>query len=486
MIFPMIYAHAQINSIRLFPVSNEKALVAWKLTDKSDQYIGQFVLNTGEKDGENFAIYGNDLTVFNSSGEFMVVRSKSDQGSEISQGITNYQGRIYYSTENYSDDFRLSSHYWPTCGVGALDFEQQLKSYGDNFLYTFQNEGYLASYQINHSGEMSTVFEVDLNTYHISMDILPDSTCLFVWFNIRRWEEENDFPIGIYASSMKNGKTLQDSVIIKEYPDSLIEEISWDPWSVVPHLRLATLNDSTFQLFIISRDSSSLLTYLLDRNALIKGMNDYPIPGLSEHLEKKISYINAFNISNFFENSRAIFITAEVLEHDHTKTENYLYNFNNQGGLIGTPLIDTTHVFKRDCFSYKTGEATFLNTSVVDSEARIDTYENFTKLSSKKLGLVSAIEERKAARPEAFQLGQNYPNPFNPSTTINFHIEKSGQYTLSVYNTVGQLVREVFSKNLLAKEYSIHFEAGNLSSGAYFYQLSGEGYRSMQKFLILK
>lgn len=486
LIFSLINAHAQSYSIRLFPATNERALVAWSLADKEDQYIGQFILNSGEKEGENFYLYGNELAGFNSLNEIMAVKTTSYFGSEYFPGSTEYTAKIFYATGNLSNEIPLASEMWLMCGVGARGFEEILMGYGESFIYTCQNSGFLSSYIYNRDGEKAAEYEGNPNTVHISMDILPDSTCLIVWFNVRNWEEVEDLPLGIYASILKNGRVLRDSILIKEYPDSLGEVISWSPTSASPFQKLVTLNDSTFQLFILEIDSSHLNSYLLGRNAEIKEVKKYAIPDAYNRDETKISYINAFNISNFSENSMAVFFSADIADSFRSHREYYLYYFNEQGDAIGPPLIDTTQVFRGDYFIYKTGAESFLNPSITDGEARIDTYENFTKISSIKLGLVSSIKERTDVHPEIFQLSQNYPNPFNPTTTINFRISESGHYTLDVYNAAGQLVRKVFSRNFSVKNYSIKFEAENMSSGTYFYKLSGQGFSKVQKFTVLK
>ena len=87
---------------------------------------------------------------------------------------------------------------------------------------------------------------------------------------------------------------------------------------------------------------------------------------------------------------------------------------------------------------------------------------------------------------ERFALYQNYPNPFNPSTTIKFHIQKPGHYTLSVYNVRGQKVATVLDEDLQSQDYTIHYNAGNLATGVYTYELSGAGSRQIKKFVLMK
>ncbi|MGE5862070.1 MAG: T9SS type A sorting domain-containing protein, partial [Ignavibacteria bacterium] len=85
-----------------------------------------------------------------------------------------------------------------------------------------------------------------------------------------------------------------------------------------------------------------------------------------------------------------------------------------------------------------------------------------------------------------YQLSQNYPNPFNPSTVINFTIPQSGNVTLKVYNSVGQEVATLLNEYKNASNYSVDFNAANLSSGVYFYTLKANNFTQTRKMLLLK
>ncbi len=88
--------------------------------------------------------------------------------------------------------------------------------------------------------------------------------------------------------------------------------------------------------------------------------------------------------------------------------------------------------------------------------------------------------------PEKFELSQNYPNPFNPATTIQFSIKDAGEYSLRVYNTLGQLVTTLFSADYTPGSYSITFNGSNLASGIYFYNLTGKNVNVTKKMILIK
>jgi len=107
-------------------------------------------------------------------------------------------------------------------------------------------------------------------------------------------------------------------------------------------------------------------------------------------------------------------------------------------------------------------------------------YDGTTKYSK-------VIEVTVNAAPAEFSLYQNYPNPFNPSTTIKFTVAKSGITTLKIYNALGQEVKTLFNTQTEAGQvYSINFNASNLASGIYFYQLKQGSQVQTEKMLLMK
>lgn len=85
-----------------------------------------------------------------------------------------------------------------------------------------------------------------------------------------------------------------------------------------------------------------------------------------------------------------------------------------------------------------------------------------------------------------YSLSNNYPNPFNPSTTIKFNIPTEGFVTLKVYDMLGREVVTLVNENKSVGEYSYNFNAANLASGMYIYQLKVNNYVSSKKMLLIK
>jgi hypothetical protein len=85
-----------------------------------------------------------------------------------------------------------------------------------------------------------------------------------------------------------------------------------------------------------------------------------------------------------------------------------------------------------------------------------------------------------------YELLQNYPNPFNPATIIEYSIKEEGNVELVIYDVLGKVVVKLLDERKLAGNYSVQFDASNLSSGIYFYTLRVNDFVSTKKMLLIK
>jgi len=93
--------------------------------------------------------------------------------------------------------------------------------------------------------------------------------------------------------------------------------------------------------------------------------------------------------------------------------------------------------------------------------------------------------------PETFGLAQNYPNPFNPETTIQYTLKQAGEVKVSIYNALGQRVRELVNSVQPAGEYRVTWNGrdasgAQVSSGIYFYRLQAAGTNLVRKMTLLR
>ncbi|HZW39043.1 MAG TPA: T9SS type A sorting domain-containing protein [Ignavibacteriaceae bacterium] len=85
-----------------------------------------------------------------------------------------------------------------------------------------------------------------------------------------------------------------------------------------------------------------------------------------------------------------------------------------------------------------------------------------------------------------FSLEQNYPNPFNPITTIQFSIESKSFVSLKVFDLLGREAATLISEEINSGIHSVNWDASEMQSGVYFYELKTEGFSETKKLVLLK
>lgn len=96
------------------------------------------------------------------------------------------------------------------------------------------------------------------------------------------------------------------------------------------------------------------------------------------------------------------------------------------------------------------------------------------------------IQQISSNVPSGYVLSQNYPNPFNPATKIMFALKQTGFVTLKIYDITGRLVKVLAEEVLNTGEYESVFNAGELSSGIYFYTLRTDNFVQTKKMILTK
>ncbi|MBU2507337.1 MAG: T9SS type A sorting domain-containing protein [Bacteroidetes bacterium] len=100
--------------------------------------------------------------------------------------------------------------------------------------------------------------------------------------------------------------------------------------------------------------------------------------------------------------------------------------------------------------------------------------------------LIDAIKPSERIISSNFSLNQNYPNPFNPITNIRYSISEESYVRVIVYDILGNEIETIVTERQKKGEYEVHFNAGNLSSGVYYYRLYVGNNTITKKLILLK
>ncbi len=118
--------------------------------------------------------------------------------------------------------------------------------------------------------------------------------------------------------------------------------------------------------------------------------------------------------------------------------------------------------------------------------SRKEAFITSTRFIFKKEDISIPTNNEWDTKPIGIRLNQNYPNPFNPSTNISFSLSKPQDIEISIYDLLGRKVEVVFKGDKLSGDHTINFNARNLSSGIYFYELKVGDFTERKKMTLVK
>jgi hypothetical protein len=113
------------------------------------------------------------------------------------------------------------------------------------------------------------------------------------------------------------------------------------------------------------------------------------------------------------------------------------------------------------------------------------------------LGNITSVHENSEVKiPAEYVLEQNYPNPFNPSTQIKFGLPFNSSVRITIYNLLGEVVRELVNTDMNSGVHTVQWNAEDISgrkvsSGIYFYELNAHGvngnqFDQVRKMILMK
>ena len=95
-------------------------------------------------------------------------------------------------------------------------------------------------------------------------------------------------------------------------------------------------------------------------------------------------------------------------------------------------------------------------------------------------------ESKNITLVNSFSLNQNYPNPFNPVTTIKYSIPRISRIVIKIYDVLGNEITTLIDEEKPVGTYELNWNADNLTSGVYFYQLKAGDFVETKKMVLMK
>lgn len=88
--------------------------------------------------------------------------------------------------------------------------------------------------------------------------------------------------------------------------------------------------------------------------------------------------------------------------------------------------------------------------------------------------------------PIRYELEQNYPNPFNAATKIKYSIPQLSNVVIRIYDILGSEIETLVNVEKTAGIYELNWNAANLPSGVYIYQIKAGSFIQSKKMILLK
>ena len=158
------------------------------------------------------------------------------------------------------------------------------------------------------------------------------------------------------------------------------------------------------------------------------------------------------------------------------------------GGIAGTKSFASSYTRLTSAISYFNQNVPDMATIYI---TLIDSFFN-----SQSAGTIALLDDIYFDQPTGvkdqdtfdagYSLSQNYPNPFNPTTKISWQLPSGCWQTLKVYDVLGNETAVLVDEYSAAGSYEAEWNAGNLPSGVYFYQLRAGDFIQTKKMILLR
>ena len=280
--------------------------------------------------------------------------------------------------------------------------------------------------------------------------------------NIREWfdcinDPDNDDSTLIFSVYSDN-----ENIFIKQLTDSTCEITSKQDYFGGDSLRVV-FKDS-------DKDSCQLKTYLE-----IVPVNDLPqfsdLPPLIEVTSNTVKHIYMWDYISDVETPDSLLKLGFESDNDSLFCS---YNFRT----------GTISILAQGSYEGRTN----LTIKIIDTSGGLSSAELLVNITQEITDV-----ETEGNLPGDYQLSQNYPNPFNPSTVIRYSIAagtscQSGAVSvlLRIYDILGNEVATLVNEQQSPGYYEHTWNAGNISSGIYFYMLNAGNYKEIKKMVLVK
>ena len=118
--------------------------------------------------------------------------------------------------------------------------------------------------------------------------------------------------------------------------------------------------------------------------------------------------------------------------------------------------------------------------------AGLEAKDTILAFLSRELHLTTTSIKLSQKIVKQFYLNQNYPNPFNPTTSIDYYVPKTSFITIKLFDILGRYITTLVNEVKKPGNYTIEFNARQLTSGIYFYKMQSSDFEQTKKLVLIK
>ena len=252
-------------------------------------------------------------------------------------------------------------------------------------------------------------------------------------------------------------------------------------------LRFTGVYENTTSSLVRIREGTGSLATLVDaRYYSISNHPLNPYPGSQYPFTVRIP----FEVWNVDRNEQVNFV---ILDRSQELSSDPFYAFNPDERMycwiLNTPYHPSPVDWSNNEQQFLTWNVDFWTTQFVTGDILEIKYANPLSLSDVYTFSTDMTGNSGAEIIDTtYDLLQNYPNPFNAQTTIRFRIVELQPVTLTIYNLLGEVVREFHTgESQLDVDWDgTDMDGRLLSSGVYFCRMVAGNFEKVRKMILLR
>jgi photosystem II stability/assembly factor-like uncharacterized protein len=363
-------------------------------------------------------------------------------------------------------------------------------------------------------GLISQVFAIDADTAYMAVYVLTSSNSKGIYKTTdggNTWTKQNAYltslngPGNIYFFDASNGVAIGDPLLetyittnggqtwnlVVNMPQALSGEYTWVGGSVITGHGNSVWFHTTHRMF---RSTDRGYTWAASS---YDPQNYFWFPSIAFQDENTGIYsrMNYNTLAHIYKKTTNGGVTWDTLSNpilDNLAPSNIIHipgttsTYLVAGGFTGSMRgLAVTFDAGETCSLWNTLGCAYIGFSSVESgwTTFSPTWQVYKYIGSP---ITTVEEEVIDILPTDYSISQNYPNPFNPSTTFRYSIPQTSKVVIKVYDILGKEIASLMNEDKSVGTYELTWNAENLPSGVYFYQLKAGDFISTKKMILLK